>query len=320
MTTTTSGREAGVPAAAGVRAAAGGRRRRRPPGRDWPWAYLMIAPTGLGLLVFYLYPIGRTLYFSFTDWGAFGGYEWTGLENYRALAGDTVVLEALRNTFVYSFLVLLGIPLSVVVATLLNAHGLRGVGLYRTLYFLPVVTMPVAVAIVWQWIYNGQFGILNFLLSLVGVDGTSWLTNGDTALLSVAAVGVWMSLGYNVVILLAGLQGIPAQYYEAAELDGAGPVRRFFSVTIPLLSPSIFFVTVLTMIHALQVFDLVFVMIEPTNPALSSVRSVVYLFFQEAFVKNNGGYAAAIVMALLAVILAMTIAQFRLQRRWVHYE
>ena len=326
--TVSSGRDAGTSIAAGVGAAsrAAGRpgprarRRRRPPGRDWLWAYVMIAPTGLGLLVFYLWPILRTLYFSFTDWGAFGSYEWTGLENYRTLVGDEVVVEALRNTFLYAFLVLLGIPLSVVVATLLNTKGLRGVGLYRTLYFLPVVTMPVAVAIVWQWIYNGQFGILNFLLSLVGIEGTSWLTNPDTALVAIGAVGIWMSLGYNVVILLAGLQGIPAHYYEAAQIDGAGPVRRFFSITVPLLTPSSFFVTVLQLIHALQVFDLVFVMIEETNPALPRVRSVVYLFYQEAFVNNDRGYAAAIVMALLIVILVMTLVQFRLQRRWVHYD
>ncbi|WP_219416260.1 carbohydrate ABC transporter permease [Pseudonocardia nigra] len=280
----------------------------------------MIAPTGLGLLVFYLWPIVRTLYLSFTESGAFGSYEWTGVENYAALVTDPVVAEALLNTFLYSALVLLGIPVSVVVASLLNTKGLRGVGIYRTLFFLPVVTMPVAVAIVWQWIYNGSFGILNFLLGLVGIDGTSWLTNPRTALVAIGLVGIWMTLGYNVVILLAGLQGIPQHYYEAAEIDGAGPVRQFFSVTVPLLSPSIFFVTVLTMIQALQVFDLVFVMIEPTNPALPNVRSVVYLFYQEAFVNHDRGYAAAIVMALLVVILLMTLVQFRLQRKWVHYE
>lgn len=301
-----------------------GRRRRRPRAgrrsRDAFWGYLMIAPTGIGLLVFYIYPILRTFHFSFTESGAFGGYQWTGLENYRALVSDPVVLESLRNTFVYAFLVLLGVPLSILVAVLLNTKGLRGVGLYRTLYFLPVVTMPVAVAIVWQWIYNGQFGILNFILSTFGLEGTSWLTNPTTALPAVAAVGIWMSLGYNVVILLAGLQGIGAHYYEAAQIDGAGPIRQFFSITVPLLSPSIFFVSVLTLIHALQVFDLVFVMVSETNPALPRVRSVVYLFYQEAFVANDRGYAAAIVMALLVVILVMTLVQFRLQRRWVHYD
>ena len=322
MTVGTSGVAAGAPAATGVRAAArrGRRRGRSRLSAEAFWAYLMIAPTALGLLVFYLYPIVRTLYFSFTDWGAFGSYEWTGLENYSRLISDEVVRGALRNTFVYSFLVLLGIPVSIAVAALLNTKGLRGVGLYRTLYFLPVVTMPVAVAIVWQWIYNGDFGILNFLLSRVGIDGRYWLADPDTALLALGVVGIWMTVGYNVVILLAGLQGIPGHYYEAAELDGAGPLRRFFSITVPLLSPSIFFVTVLTLIHALQVFDLVFVLIEPTNPARPRAQSVVDLFYRQAFVENDRGYAAAIVMSLLVVILIMTLIQFRLQKRWVHYE
>jgi multiple sugar transport system permease protein len=262
----------------------------------------------------------RTFYFSFTEWGAFGGYTWTGLDNYSELIADEAVRGALLNTLLYSFLVLLGIPLSIALAALLNVKGLRGVGVYRVLYFLPVITMPMAVAIVWRWIYNGDFGILNFLLSKIGITGTSWLTNPDTALVSIAVVGVWMTIGYNMVILLAGLQGIPPHYYEAAAIDGAGPFRKFFSITVPLLSPSIFFVTVLTLIHALQVFDLVFAMIAPTNPALPRAQSVVYLFYREAFVANDRGYAAAIVMALLVVILVITLIQFRLQRRWVHSE
>ena len=294
-------------------------RRPNPRRGEAAWGYAMIAPIAVGLTVFYLYPIGRTLYLSFTESGAFGGQEWIGLANYQRLVGDDKVVGALAHTFLYSFIVLLGVPLSIVVASLLNTRRLSGVSVYRTIYFIPVITMPVAVAIVWKWIYNGEFGILNHLLSLVGVTGTSWLTNSSTALVAVSIVGIWTTLGYNVVILLAGLQEIPAQYYEAAALDGAGAVRQFLSVTLPLLSPSIFFVSVLTLIQSLQVFDLIFVMIEPTNPALPATRSVVYLFYQEAFVKNNQGYAAGIVMALLVVILAMTTLQFRMQRRWVHY-
>ena len=294
--------------------------RRRLFGRDAFWGYLMIAPIAIGLSIFYLYPIVRTFYFSFTEWGAFGGYEWTGLDNYSALIQDEAARGALINTLVYSFLVLLGIPVSIGLAALLNVKGLRGVGVYRVLYFLPVITMPMAVAIVWRWIYNGDFGILNFLLSTIGITGTSWLTNPDTALVSIAVVGIWMTIGYNMVILLAGLQGIPPHYYEAAAIDGAGPFRKFFSITVPLLSPSIFFVTVLTLIHALQVFDLVFAMIAPTNPALPRAQSVVYLFYREAFVANDRGYAAAMVMGLLVVILVITLIQFRLQKRWVHSE
>ena len=253
-----------VPQAGGT----GTRGRRGLLSRDAFWCYLMIAPIAIGLAIFYLYPIVRTLYFSFTEWGAFGGYTWTGLENYQALVRDEAVRGALLNTLLYSFLVLLGIPLSIALAALLNVKGLRGVGVYRVLYFLPVITMPIAVAIVWRWIYNGDFGILNFLLSKIGISGTSWLTNPDTALVAIAVVGVWMTIGYNMVILLAGLQGIRLHYYEAAAIDGAGPLRKFFSITVLLLSRSIVFVTYLILIHALQVFDLVFAMIAPTNLAL----------------------------------------------------
>jgi multiple sugar transport system permease protein len=320
---TLSSSQVAAAAATSPQVPAGGRGtvgRRRLLSREAFWGYLMIAPIAVGLSIFYLYPIVRTFYFSFTEWGAFGGYTWTGLDNYSELIADEAVRGALLNTLLYSFLVLLGIPLSIALAALLNVKGMRGVGVYRVLYFLPVITMPMAVAIVWRWIYNGDFGILNFLLSKIGITGTSWLTNPDTALVSIAVVGVWMTIGYNMVILLAGLQGIPPHYYEAAAIDGAGPFRKFFSITVPLLSPSIFFVTVLTLIHALQVFDLVFAMIAPTNPALPRAQSVVYLFYREAFVANDRGYAAAIVMALLVVILVITLIQFRLQRRWVHSE
>lgn len=292
---------------------------RRPRG-DWPWAYLMIAPTGLGLAVFYLWPVVQTVYFSFTEWGAFGGHTWVGFANYTTLFQDPAVGQALRNTFVYSGLVLLGVPLSIVLAVLLNTPKLRGVSVYRTLYFLPVVTMPAAVAMLWRWIYNGDYGLLNYGLSLFGVDGPYWVSDGRVVLYAMAVVGVWTLIGYNAVIFLAGLQGIPQHYYEAAAIDGAGRVRQFFSITLPLLSPSIFFVTVLTVIGSLQMFDLIYMMMDRGNPALTDNRTIVYLFYEAAFVDNRRGYAACIAVVLLAVILTLTVVQFRLQKKWVHYE
>jgi multiple sugar transport system permease protein len=295
---------------------------RRGRNRDWPWAIGMIAPVGLGLGVFYLWPLVRTVYFSFTEWGAFGGHTWAGLENYRTLLADPDLAGALRNTFVYTAIVLLAVPLSIVLAVLLNVRGLRGVGVYRTLYFLPVVTMPAAIAMLWRWIYNGDYGVLNYLLSLAGIDGPHWVANPDLLLYSMAVVGIWMVLGYNAVIFLAGLQGIPEHYYEAAELDGAGRVRQFFSITLPLLSPSIFFVTVLSVIGSLQMFDLLFMMTGGVNGQLArdQNRTIVYLFYRKAFEQNEQGYGAAIAVVLLVVILALTAVQFRLQKRWVHYE
>ncbi len=300
------------------------RRRWRHRGAEAAWGYLLIAPTGLGLAVFYLWPVLQTGYFSFTEWGPFGGHEWVGLDNYRTLAADDEVLTALRNTVAYTVLGLLGIPRAVLFAGLLNRPRLRGVSAYRALFFLPVVTMPVAVAMVWRWLYNGDYGLINYLLSLVGVEGPHWIADPATALYALVAVGIWTSLGYNIVIFLAGMQSIPREYYEAASIDGAGALAQFRRITLPLLSPSLFFVSVLSVIGSLQLFDLVYVMggsgqAARANPAFPRIQTVVHLFYDKAFYTNDRGYAAAIVMALLVLIVILTAIQFRLQKRWVHY-
>nr|BFD87185.1 sugar ABC transporter permease [Streptomyces sp. Xyl84] len=301
------------------------RRERRFQHRDKWWGYLLIAPAGLGLAVFYLWPVVQTVYYSFTEWGAFGGTTWIGLSNYRTLVDDPEFWQSLGNTGIYTGLVLLSIPLSMVLAVLLNLKGLTGTGVYRTLYFLPVVTMPAAVAVVWRWLYNGDSGILNHALSAIGIHGTYWVSDPHTIRFAVAVVGVWMTVGYNMILLLAGLQSIPGDYYEAAALDGAGHVRQFFSVTLPLLSPTLFFTTVLSVIQSLQVFDLVYLIIGGNtqnalqNPAYGEGQTVVMLFFQKAFFDNQRGYGAAIVCVLFVLIMALTAVQFRLQKRWVHY-
>ncbi|MFC6541318.1 carbohydrate ABC transporter permease [Nonomuraea salmonea] len=266
----------------------------------------------------------QTAYFSFTEWGAFGGHTWTGLDNYTRLFADPQVGQAVLNTLTYTVLGLLGIPLAIVFAALLNRPGLRGVALYRTAFFLPVVTMPVAVAMLWRWLYNGDYGLVNQVLALVGIDGPNWIADPATALYALVVVGVWSSVGYNLIIFLAGMQGIPKELYEAASLDGAGPVRQFFTITLPMLSPTAFFISIVSVIGSLQLFDLVFVMTGSgqaarANPAYSRLQTVVQLFYERAFVTNDRGYAAAIVIALLVLIAALTILQFRLQRKWVHY-
>lgn len=290
-----------------------------PQGREKWWGYAFIAPTAIGLAIFDLWPVLRTFYFSFTKWGPFGGATWVGLANYARLAHDPDLGRALTNSLLYTLVSLAGISLAVLLAVLLNTKGVVGRGLLRTLYFLPVVTIPAAVAIMWRLIYNGDYGVLNAGLALLHLPPRSWLTSPATALYAVAAVGVWSSIGTNIIIFLAGLQGIPRELYEAASIDGAGPVRKFFSVTLPMLSPSIFFVSVLTVIASLQVFDAIYLMIGKGNPALPDTRTVVYLFYEAAFVHNDRGYAAAIAFVLLGVTLAVTLIQFRLQRRWVHY-
>ncbi|WP_214409740.1 carbohydrate ABC transporter permease [Sphaerisporangium fuscum] len=305
--------------AVAVRAAAAPVAPRRLRDREWVWGYLMIAPLVLGLGIFYLWPMVQSVYYSFTEWTLFGDSSWVGLDNYTKLVSDPSIGKALKNTFIYAGLTLLGIPLAVVVAALLNAKGLKLVGLYRTLYFLPVVTMPAAVAMLWAWLYNGDYGLINYLLSLVGIHGKAWVSEPSTALYAIIVVGVWSSLGYNAVIFMAGLQSIPEHLYEAASIDGAGRIRQFFRITLPLLSPSVFFVSVLTVINGLQVFDMFFLIFRKGSPAREDNQSVVSLFFSYAFEDGAKGYAAALAVVLLVITLVLTVAQFRLQRRWVHY-
>jgi multiple sugar transport system permease protein len=297
--------------------------RRRLP--EALWGYLLVAPIGLGLAVFNLWPVAQTAYYSLTEWGPFGGSTWIGVDNYRTLMADAEVRRALLNTLTYTALTLLGIPIAIFVAALLNRRGLRGATIYRTLFFIPVITMPVAVAMVWRWLYNGEYGLINHVLSMVGINGPHWISDPATALYALVVVGIWSLLGYQVVIFLAGLQAISREYYEAAEMDGAGWFTQFRHITVPLLTPSIFFVSVITVIGSLQLFDLVYIMSgggtsARANPAFSSTQTIVYLFYSKAFVTNDRGYAAAIVMALLLLIIAFTALQFRMQRRWVHYE
>ncbi|MFG3441920.1 carbohydrate ABC transporter permease [Nonomuraea sp. NPDC047897] len=293
--------------------------RRRLRDRDWVWGYAMIAPLVLGLGLFYLWPVAQSIYYSFTEWTLFGDATWVGLRNYAEVLTDPANARALRNTFVYGGLSLLGIPLSIAVAALLGTRGLKLVSLYRTLYFLPVVTMPAAVAMIWTWLYNGDYGLVNYLLSLVGIQGTSWIANPSTALYALVAVGVWTQIGYNAVIFMAGLQAIPRHLYEAASIDGAGRVRQFFRVTLPLLSPSVFFVSVLSVINGLQMFDLVYLMLRRGNPAREETQTIVSLFFSRAFEEGAKGYAAAMAVVLMAITLLLTVVQFRVQKRWVHY-
>lgn len=277
-----------------------------------------IAPAFLGLATLYLFPLISTVFVSFTKTGPFGGGAFNGVDNYTHLATDGEFWPALRNSAVYTVIVLIGVPLSVVIATLIHSVS-RGRGIYRVLYFLPVVTLPVAVGMVWRYIYNGEFGLLNQFLGLFGIDGPSWVADPNVAIFAVAIVGIWMGLGTNIIILGAGLQGIPTDILDASSLDGAGEVRQFFSITVPLLTPSVFFVSALSVISSLQMFDLIYVMIGQGSPALDGSKTVVYLFYQKAFVQYDQGYGAAIAIVLLMIIMAATVIQFRLQRRWVFY-
>ena len=293
---------------------------RRARSRDGAWPLVFLAPLMIGVIVFYFWPILATFLNSFSSFGPFGGRSFAGLDNYRALLTDSFIPRAVLNTAVYTAIVLLGIPIAVAVASLMNQKGLRFSRFYQVLFFLPAVSMPVAVALVWRMIFNKEFGIVNWALSLVGIDGPYWTTAPWWALLAVSIVGLWSSLPLAIIILSAGLQAIPAELYEAAQLDGAGTMRQFIAVTVPLLTPSIFFLTIITAINGFQLFDLLFAMMGDANPAMADTQSLVYLFYSEAFRQNDQGYASVIALLILLIIGVFTLLQFRMQKRWVHYE
>lgn len=284
------------------------------------WAYVLIAPTILGISLFALWPLAQSVYLSFTSWSVFGSVEWTGAANYARLLSDPEVRSALWNTIVLSVTTVAGgVVIATLLAVLLNV-GVRGTSVYRVLLFLPVVTMPAASAMVWKWLFNGEFGLLNAALLAIGIDGPSWLTDKTTALWSVAIVVIWNEIGISMIILLAGLQGISRSLYEAAHLDGAGPVASFFNITLPLLTPTLFFVIVTSVISAFQMFDVIFLMIGPDGYAVESTQTLIFLFYEQGFIQGNKGYAAAIVLVLFLIIALVTAFQFQLQKRWVHYQ
>ncbi|MGI2296528.1 carbohydrate ABC transporter permease [Paenibacillus sp. GXUN7292] len=286
---------------------------------DYFWAYMMIAPTSIGLLIFYIWPLFQSVYFSMTKWGDFGKYEWTGLDNYKRLIEDSELWLALKNTVVYTVLT---VPASIIISTViavLLARKVKGLPVYRMLYFLPVVTMPSAIAMVWRWLYHADFGIINYMLGFLSMDKIRWLTDPDLALYSVIIVAVWSSIGTNMILLLSGLQGISSQYYEAASIDGASAFSQFTKITVPLLTPTLFFVSVMSLISAFQVFDLIFMML-PQSAALESAQTVVYLYYKYAFMTGDKGYATTIAMLLFVIIMLVTYVQLKLQKNWVHYQ
>lgn len=296
---------------------------RRPLGRRlWPAVrgWLFIGPVVLGTLLFNVLPMLPTTYFSLTDWNGLGSPVWAGLANYqKALGGgDASFGTALRNTVVYTIAyVPLAMTASLALALLVN-QPLRGVVLFRGLFFLPVITSVVAVGMVWRWIFNWQFGVLNWALDLVGVEGPRWLADPFWAMVSVVLVAIWSVMGYQMVIFLAGLQGIPQELHEAAMIDGAGALRRFAQVTLPLLTPTIFFVFIISLIGSFQAFGLIYVMTDGGPGTATYVY--VYHLWKQAFQLRDMGYGSALALMLFVVIGIVTVVQWRLQKRWVFYQ
>jgi len=304
--------------------AARGRRRSRAHRREALEGYLAIAPWLIGFLLFTAGPIAYSLYISFNYWDATDSPRWAGARNYADLLADPRFWQSLKVTFVYSAMALpLGLVAGLGLSLLLNLK-LRGMNVFRTLFYIPSVITGVAVATLWLWVLNGKFGLLNYTLSAVGVQGPDWLNDPNVALYALVLISLW-GVGGGAVIYLAGLQNIPAQLYEAAQIDGAGPLARFRNITLPLLSPTIFFLLVTGIIASFQTFTTVYILSGVNRgqaigaPEDSTLFYLLYLY-QQAFGSFKFGYAAAMawVGALISLLLALLV--FWSQKKWVYYE
>lgn len=281
-------------------------------------AYLMIAPWLFGFFVWTLGPMIASLMLSFMDWPLLRGPEWVGLENIQHMLTDELFYIALANTAYYTFL---GVPVRVLAALLVALAmniKVRGITVWRTVYYLPSITPAVASSIIWLWMFNPDFGLLNTLLRYVGITKRiGWIFDPALSKPSFILMSLW-GVGAQMIILLAGIQGIPEQLYEAARIDGSNRWAEFIHITLPMLTPSIFFVTIMQFINSFQVFASSYIM---TNggPANSTLFYVLYLY-RNGFEFFKMGYASAMAWVLFIVILLLTLFQFKLSRHWVFYE
>lgn len=277
--------------------------------------YLFALPSFIHLLIFFLIPLCFSLWLSFHDWRGLitRDVPFVGLANYRFMLGDTRWWNAVGNTLLYTFMsVPLGMAASLLIAMVMNLR-IRGVYLFRMIFFIPVITSWVAVSVVWLWLLDGNIGLLNYGLSRVGIQGPRWLEDPNTALFALVLIATWKGAGFQMIIWLAGLQGIPRELYEAAIVDGASRWHRQRYVTLPLLAPTTFFLLITGVIGSFQVFTPVFVMTR--GGPLGSTDVAVYRIYERAFVNFDFGYASALAWVLFAFIFAATLIQLWYMRR-----
>lgn len=285
---------------------------------DSLWGYFFIFPQLLGLICFALIPLVSAFAISMMNWDGMGTKEFVGFANFASQLKDEEFRIAVVNTVYYT---ILSVPTGIVIAMLVavGLNKVKGKVLYRLIYFMPNITMSVAVAVVFMWLFNADFGLINlYLQEWFGIQGPQWLTDSRFVMPSIALLSIWMGLGGNMVLFLAGLQGISPTYYEAAQIDGASKWQQLRYITIPLLSPTTFFVTIMSVIGSFQVFDQSFVMTSG-GPAKASY-TMVYHIYEMAFVDFTFGKSTAAAVILFIVILTLTLFQMKMSKRWVHYE
>lgn len=286
--------------------------------RDALTGYLFVAPQLIGVALFVLLPVGLAIWYSLNDWNIFSGrLDFVGGDNYAALLADPQLPSVLGATAIFSIgVVVLNIALGLALAVMLNRR-FRGVTFFRTLFFSPVVVSVVAWTLVWGFLLQDNGGI-NAALAGIGIQGPNWLQHGDTAMLAVVVTQVVRSVGINMVLFLAALQGVPSELYEAARIDGARSPAIFFRITLPLISPTLMLTAIITIVGALQAFAQIAVLTEG-GPGISTTV-LVYYVFQQAFQFNDIGYGSTLALMLLSFVLVLTLIQWQLRRKWVFYE
>jgi multiple sugar transport system permease protein len=295
------------------------RRKRHPArGNEGLWALLFLLPAVIGLGLFNALPTLQSFYLSLTTWNFLGTPRFVGIANYRDLFADSLFYQVFGQTLVFGFATVAGEVVLALALALLLARPLRGMAIFRTAFFLPVVTSLVAVSILWGWIYDPQIGVLNWVLGKLGVSPIPWLSEPGWAMAAVVILSIWKGLGYNIILLLAGLSAIPQQYGEAAQVDGANGPQRLWFVTLPLLAPTLFMVITVALINAFQAFDAIY-MLTGGGPA-NSTSVMVHWLYKQAFQYYHVGKASAIAYVLFALILALTWLQWRVRKQWVHLE
>lgn len=282
------------------------------------WGILLAAPAMIGFLLFTLIPMIASLGFSLTDWNIGGSFSFIGLENYKTMLTEDKLFS--KSLFVTIYYTLGSVPLVMAgaffIAMLLN-QKVKGLSIFRTIFYLPVLVPSVANTMLWLWMFNPDFGLLNTILGSVGISGQQWIYSESTSIPSLMLMSTW-GLGNAAVIFLAGLQGVPAHLYEAVEVDGGGPLRKLWHVTIPMMTPTIFFNLVMALINTFQVFNEAYIMTEggPNNSTLF----YVYYLFRTAFKDSQMGYACALAWGLFLIILFLSSLIFLTSRKWVYYE
>lgn len=285
--------------------------------KDLKWVIIFVAPTLIGQLIFMLIPTISSFLIGFADWNLFSAPSFVGLKNYKYIFDDPLFYKVIKNTLVFTlFYVPLKIVIALAIANLINKK-IKGVVFFRSVFFLPALTSMVAISVVWLWLYNTEFGLINILLSYIGIQGPDWLGDGNWAMVSIIVMSIWQGMGYAMIIILASLQNIPTTLVEAANIDGASKSRIFFSIKIPLLTPTLFFLLITNIFYGLQIFTEPFVLTKQ-GPADATNVLTTYMY-DYAFRFQKMGIGSAIACILFVIMAIITFFQFKFDK-WVNYE